>query len=84
MDGCWSGCVVDNNSTPTLLYSGVHPQVVCVATSADDLLTWEYYPANPVITQRYNKKRKRQRYSKQPLRYGFKMKQRKFFGVGKR
>jgi beta-fructofuranosidase len=48
-DGCWTGCAVDNNGTPTLLYSGVHPQVVCLATSADDLLTWEYYPGNPVI-----------------------------------
>jgi beta-fructofuranosidase len=48
-DGCWSGCAIDNNGTPTLLYSGVHPQVVCLATSADDLLTWHYYPGNPVI-----------------------------------
>ena len=48
-DGCWSGCAVDNNGVPTLLYSGVHPQVVCLATSADDLLTWDYYPGNPVI-----------------------------------
>ncbi len=48
-DGCWSGCAIDNNGTPTLLYSGVHPQVVCMATSADDLLTWQYYPGNPVI-----------------------------------
>jgi beta-fructofuranosidase len=48
-DGCWSGCAIDNNGTPTLLYSGVHPQVVCLATSADDLLTWQYYPGNPVI-----------------------------------
>src|SRR5438552_1232240 len=37
-EGCWTGCAIDNNGTPTLLYSGVHPQVVCLATSADDLL----------------------------------------------
>jgi beta-fructofuranosidase len=48
-DGCWSGCAIDNHGTPTLLYSGAHPQVVCLATSADDLLTWQYYPGNPVI-----------------------------------
>jgi beta-fructofuranosidase len=47
--GCWSGCAIDNHGTPTLLYSGANPQVVCLATSADDLLTWRYYPGNPVI-----------------------------------
>ena len=47
--GCWSGCAIDNHGIPTLLYSGVHPQVVCLATSADDLLTWQYYAGNPVI-----------------------------------
>jgi beta-fructofuranosidase len=48
-DGCWSGCAINNNGTPTLLYSGVYPQAVCLATSTDDLLTWQYYPGNPVI-----------------------------------
>jgi beta-fructofuranosidase len=48
-DGCWSGCAIDNHGIPTLIYSGVHPQVVCLATGDDDLLTWEYYPGNPVI-----------------------------------
>ncbi|GAC1349828.1 MAG: glycoside hydrolase family 32 protein [Ktedonobacteraceae bacterium] len=48
-NGCWSGCAIDNLGTPTLLYSGVYPQVVCLATSADDLLTWDYYPGNPII-----------------------------------
>ncbi|MFL5590774.1 MAG: glycoside hydrolase family 32 protein [Ktedonobacteraceae bacterium] len=47
--GCWSGSAIDNNGTPTLLYSGLHPQVVCMATSDDDLLTWHYYQGNPVI-----------------------------------
>ena len=47
--GCWSGCAIDNHGTPTLLYTGVDPQVVCLATSADELLTWQYYPGNPVI-----------------------------------
>jgi beta-fructofuranosidase len=48
-DGCWSGCAIDNDGIPTLMYSAVHPQVTCLATSADDLLTWQYYPGNPVI-----------------------------------
>jgi beta-fructofuranosidase len=48
-DGCWSGCAINHNGVPTLFYSGVFPQVVCMATSADDLLTWQKYPGNPVI-----------------------------------
>jgi len=48
-DGCWSGCAVNHNGVPTLFYSAVHPQVVCIATSADDLLTWQKYPGNPII-----------------------------------
>lgn len=48
-DGCWSGCAVNNNGVPTLLYSGVQPQVVCVATSDDDMLIWRKYEKNPVI-----------------------------------
>lgn len=48
-DGCWSGCAVNNHGEPTLIYSGLSPQVVCLATSADDLLTWQYYSGNPVI-----------------------------------
>lgn len=47
--GCWSGCAIDNQGTPTLLYNAAYPQVVCLATSSDDLLTWDYYPGNPVI-----------------------------------
>lgn len=48
-DGVWSGCAVNNNGTPTLLYSGVYPQVVCLATSDDGLRTWHKYAGNPVI-----------------------------------
>jgi len=48
-DGCWSGCAIDNHGIPTLMYSGIHPQRVCLATSADDLLTWQYYSGNPII-----------------------------------
>ncbi|GAC1590754.1 MAG: glycoside hydrolase family 32 protein [Ktedonobacteraceae bacterium] len=48
-EGCWSGCAIDNHGVPTLIYSGFSPQVVCLATSNDDLLTWHYYAGNPVI-----------------------------------
>ncbi|MFO7681146.1 MAG: glycoside hydrolase family 32 protein [Chloroflexota bacterium] len=48
-DGIWSGCAIDNDGTPTLLYSGVFPQVVCLATSDDGLRTWNKYAGNPVI-----------------------------------
>lgn len=48
-DGCWTGCAVDDNGTPTLVYTGVRPQVQCLATSSDDLVTWQKHPANPVI-----------------------------------
>ncbi len=48
-DGCWSGCAVDNGEVPTLLYTGVHPEVQCLATSRDNLLTWEKYAGNPII-----------------------------------
>ena len=46
--GCWSGGAVNNNGVPTLIYYG-HPEGNCIATSDDDLITWEKHPANPVI-----------------------------------
>jgi beta-fructofuranosidase len=48
-DGCWSGCAVDDNGTPTFVYTGVQPQTVCLATSHDGLETWQQHPGNPVI-----------------------------------
>jgi beta-fructofuranosidase len=48
--GCWSGCAVNNHGVPTLLYTGVEPQVVCAATSSDELRTWQKHPANPLLT----------------------------------
>lgn len=47
--GCWSGCAVDNNGTPTFLYTGVSPQTVCLAMSTDGLESWQKYAGNPVI-----------------------------------
>ncbi len=50
-DGVFSGCAVDHDGTPTFIYTGVRgeEQLPCIATSADDLLTWQKHPDNPVI-----------------------------------
>ena len=39
--GCFSGCAVDHNGTPTLIYTGVFPEAQCMAiASDDDLVAW--------------------------------------------
>ncbi|MFD1597893.1 glycoside hydrolase family 32 protein, partial [Halobellus rarus] len=51
-DGCWSGCAVDDDGTPTLLYTGGRgrKQLPCLATATDgSLRSWTKDPANPVI-----------------------------------
>ncbi|WP_280587005.1 glycoside hydrolase family 32 protein [Halorubrum sp. Boch-26] len=51
-DGCWSGCAVDDDGTPTLLYTGGNgrDQLPCLATADDpDLRAWDKYEGNPVI-----------------------------------
>jgi beta-fructofuranosidase len=50
-DGCWSGCAVNHEGVPTLIYSGNRDgkQRACIATSADGLRTWQKYDGNPVI-----------------------------------
>jgi beta-fructofuranosidase len=52
-DGCWSGVAVDDDGVPTLIYSGNRDGVqrACLATSADDLLTWQKHAGNPVISE---------------------------------
>lgn len=51
-DGCWSGCAINGNGVPTIFYSGVFPQSVCMATSIDDqLIEWQKYEQNPVIAR---------------------------------
>ena len=34
---------------PTFIYTGVHPEVTCVAASDDTLVRWQKHPENPVI-----------------------------------
>ncbi|TAP43522.1 glycoside hydrolase family 32 protein [Arthrobacter sp. S39] len=50
-DGCWSGVLVNDGGTPTLVYSGRHGEreLPCVAVGSPDLLTWTKAPENPVI-----------------------------------
>jgi len=38
-DGVWTGCMVDDGGTPTAVYTGVHPEVQCIATSKD-MVRW--------------------------------------------
>ena len=48
-DGCWSGSSFINNGVPTLVYTGVFPQVQCLATSSDGMATWKKVSGNPVV-----------------------------------
>lgn len=54
-DGVWSGCAVDHHGVPTILYTGVMPEVQCLATAADprdpDLVVWRKHPDNPIIAR---------------------------------
>ena len=51
--GIFSGCMVNDNGTPTAIYTGVNDnysvQVQCIATGNQDLTRWEKYAGNPVI-----------------------------------
>ncbi|MFC4542300.1 GH32 C-terminal domain-containing protein [Halosolutus amylolyticus] len=50
--GCWSGCAVDVDGTPTILYTGGRGdlQLPCLGTAVDDDLSgWEKSPENPVV-----------------------------------
>lgn len=48
-DGCFTGSIVVDKGVPTMLYTGVNPEVQCLATSRDPLLgSWEKAP-KPVI-----------------------------------
>jgi beta-fructofuranosidase len=48
-DGVWSGCAVNAGGKPVIFYTGVTPEVQCMATTHDDLNTLEKYPGNPVV-----------------------------------
>ena len=48
-DGCFTGCMVIDDGKPTLIYTGVNPEVQCLATS-DDLQNWTKRP-EPIIAK---------------------------------
>ena len=48
-DGCWSGAAFIDNGVRTFVYTGVFPQVQCLATSDDDMTTWKKVTGNPVV-----------------------------------
>ena len=48
-EGCASGSAVIHDGVPTLVYTGHWPEVVCLATSDDSMISWKKYPGNPVI-----------------------------------
>jgi len=50
-DGVFSGSCVVHDSIPTIIYTGVSPEVQCLAFSYDDMNTWKKYAGNPVIPQ---------------------------------
>ncbi|WP_254545381.1 GH32 C-terminal domain-containing protein [Halomarina pelagica] len=53
-DGCWSGCTVVHDGTPTFVYTGGRGgiQLPCLATAEDpDLRRWRKDPDNPVIEE---------------------------------
>lgn len=53
-DGCFTGCVVKGDEDRFhILYTGVDPQVQCLATSDDpNLIVWRKYEKNPVIGEK--------------------------------
>lgn len=50
-DGCWSGVLVDDGGTPTIVYTGLRAgeQRPCVAVGDSSLDTWAKDEHNPVI-----------------------------------
>ncbi len=54
--GCFSGCAVNNDGVPTIIYTGTrgehnNQQTQCVATSRDQLRTLSKYAGNPVLSE---------------------------------
>jgi beta-fructofuranosidase len=47
-DGVFSGSAFVNRGMPTLVYTGVNPEVQCLATS-EDMIHWKKFSGNPVI-----------------------------------
>jgi len=48
-DGVFSGCAVVDDGGVTAIYTGVNPEVQCIATASGDLTSWRKFAGNPVI-----------------------------------
>jgi len=48
-DGVFSGSTVISDGVPTIIYTGVWPEVQCIAHSYDNMLSWQKYEDNPII-----------------------------------
>ena len=51
-DGCWTGCVVVDDGTPTILYTAKRKpgiQTQCLARGSSDMTRWMKSPENPVL-----------------------------------
>lgn len=53
-DGCWSGCFVNHDGVPTIVYTGVdknvqRPFIATGDANDPDLVHWTNYEGNPVI-----------------------------------
>ena len=49
-DGVFSGCAVNDNDEMTILYTGVKPEVQCLAFGGSDGRSFRKYEGNPVIS----------------------------------
>jgi beta-fructofuranosidase len=47
--GCFSGCAVDRDGQPAILYTGHPSQSQCLALGGPDLVKWEKHPDNPLV-----------------------------------
>jgi len=51
-NGTHTGSCVVHEGVPSIIYTGVSPEVQCLARSNDGMRTWQKYPGNPVIGER--------------------------------
>ena len=50
-DGIYSGSAFDLNGVPTLFYTGIRPEVQCIAVGSPDYTTWRK-PLTPIVSDR--------------------------------
>ncbi len=50
-DGVFTGSAVIDKGTPTIMYTGVNPEVQMIATSNESMIRWTKFASNPVISE---------------------------------